>query len=153
MIACHDLAHGTCRVRTSAADRRGQRREGRLADLYGDAVIEASSKQLAAPAAGGVEGLRVIPEQHRKAVDALAEVMRELEMAQSRWKRRGGVGDVGTDPVSLQLVANMDAMLDRAREYVRVWSTQVRETHDALQAQLAAYESTEQRTADGFRAS
>lgn len=55
---------------------------------------------------------------------------------------------IGIDPVSVQLRKNMDEMERRAVEYVRVWTEQVRDTRDALKAQLASYEAVEQRNAE-----
>lgn len=111
---------------------------------------EAMERRVAAAGAGsGVgAGIGVDPAAYRSAIEKLTRAVQELEAGQARWLRHRSAEAIGIDPVSVQLRKNMDEMERRAVDYVRVWTEQVRDTRDALKAQLASYEAVEQRNAE-----
>lgn len=123
-----------------------------LFDRHFASVLAEDSAQRQATAAGVASGsgggFRVDPEAQRAAIGKLTQAVQELEALQFRWDSGVSAAAIGFDPVSVQLRKNMDEMARRAYLYVRTWTEQVRDTRDALKAQLAGYEAVEQRNVE-----
>lgn len=115
-------------------------------DHYAGVLAGAAAGRPGGVAGGG--GFRVDPESYRVAIAKLTEAVEEMEAGQQRWTQYQTTGDIGIDPVSIQLRENMDKMAWRAMEYARIWTGQLRDTRDALQAQLDSYEAVERRIAE-----
>ncbi|MGQ0575317.1 MAG: hypothetical protein ACT4RN_14075 [Pseudonocardia sp.] len=112
---------------------------------YAGVLATAATQRWDAPGGGG--GFVVDPDAYRAAIDELTAAVRELEAGQRRWRGRR-TDAIGIDPVSVQLRINIDEMRRRSVAYVHAWTEQIRETRDALVAQLAAYEATEHANAE-----
>lgn len=81
-----------------------------------------------------------------EAVHDLDKIATDLEVEATRWTRfrvLSRVRDPGTDPVSLQLGANMRTMGERAGVWIAEYAAQVRAAHAALNAQYESYVQVE----------
>jgi hypothetical protein len=100
-------------------------------------------------------GLRVDPEALQLAVDRLARLATKVEEEALKWQEdqiEQRIGQVGTDPVSIQLRKNMVTMAIRQGQWLTEYAAQLRLAHQALAAQKQAYEHHELHAARTLRA-
>jgi hypothetical protein len=100
--------------------------------------------------------MRVDLELLAHAVGELDEIARGLEREAVNWTPHlidREIRDPGSDPVSVQLGANMRTMAGRAGEWLAEYAAQARAAHAALQAQLESYRAVEAEIAGRMRRS
>lgn len=91
-------------------------------------------------------GFRVDLPMLKEAVDDLDKIAMGLEAETLNWTRvrvNERVLDPGTDPVSVQLGANMRIMGAQAGVWLAQYAAQVRAAHGALKAQYESYQRVE----------
>lgn len=102
---------------------------------------------MAVPAGPGGAGgsFRVDPERAQACIDGLRAVALDLMDAQ-RGAKFMAFQPPAFDAVSLNLAIQGAKMAGRAEAYVVAWRSQISQTADALEQQLAAYRAAEDRS-------
>ena len=98
------------------------------------------------PMAHAEPGLRVDSDRLQLAVDRLDRLAIRMEAEARKWQPgriEQRIGQVGADPVSVQLRKNMVTMAIRQGQWLTEYAAQLRLAHQALAAQKQAYEHHE----------
>ena len=112
----------------------------RMDDL-GEVRLWDAAQERYAPAVTG-RGLRMDVEKARAVVREL-ESLAESVAALSSSIQPFTIVPAGRDDVSVNVATQSAYMLTRSREYLRSWHDGIRQGVDALQQQIAAYESVD----------